>query len=276
MRKYKLEKQRFPYNFLYPTLVLFGYCVKILRESELKTARAIYDTICNISGKTARIVLNNPAHWQAMETGYINQPKGLIEKFWLNMPFAQAVRNRLAISVELLKAEIDEKISRDNVKVISIACGSGRGVLLAAKQYPGRIFPLFVDSDHTVETCLQSLAKEIGIKRWKWIRADYQDLKAMMNFRSDIIEVIGLIEYLDDDAVIQLLKSFHYAFPGIPIILAQTHPCKEMKLLALLTNWPAMHLRTRKELYDLIYEAGLSCKRSVTEPHRMISVLTVS
>jgi 1-acyl-sn-glycerol-3-phosphate acyltransferase len=226
--------------------------------------------------KDSKDVLNRPGTTHALETLYtIHHRKkeifkrgifnGILTLFWHNfLSQPKAVRNRLSLVEKILKDRIQEIIKNNikEIKILSIGGGSCRAIIQAIKSLED------VLKHNGSKVTLQNIDKHLEVlELTKKIIKDYklnsliefigsqgsakkiEDLK--INDKFDIVEIVGLLDYFNDEEATKLLKYTYdslLANNGL-LIWANIKPNNEMKFLKNI-GWPSMYYRN---LTDIIY-----------------------
>jgi ubiquinone/menaquinone biosynthesis C-methylase UbiE len=215
-----------------------------------KTNSWFFDGI-SING---RRVKDGSARWPALEAVYnFREGEGsnwlvrAIDSFWLNIRNAQAVRNRLSIvehelSVAILKIAAT-KAGGEPVRILSIAAGSGQGVIeTVEKLYRAGVQceVVLIDHDESALEYARKLSEEHGISDIVSARKGnavffYRELHG---FIPDIIEMCGLMDYLDDKLAVALIKKIrrYLQMEGF-FLTCHIHPNMESYFLRYVINW---------------------------------------
>jgi len=239
----------------------------------------------------SRRVKEGSARWLALDTCY-NFVSGTgrnafvrkIDDFWMRVRNAQAVRNRLKIvkrELSLAIQAVSQTNADDCIRILSLAAGAAQGVIETAaqlKQRGIRCEVLLVDSDPAALRYALKLAGEHGVADSVTVREGNVLFfeREIGEFRPDIIEMIGLIDYLRDKILISLLKKIkrHLKTGGI-FLTGHIHPNPESYFIRHAVNWDMIY-RTQEQLEDLLVDGGFLGAKLYTEPHGIHSVAVVS
>ncbi|HEY5208231.1 MAG TPA: class I SAM-dependent methyltransferase family protein, partial [Stellaceae bacterium] len=133
---------------------------------------------------------------------------------------------------------------------------------------------LLVDSDISALDYARALSRKHGIEKLITIKEGdvlFFD-RAIGDFRPDIIEMMGMIDYLRDTTIILLIRKIQRCLKvGGYFFTCHIHPNIEAYFLRHVVNWE-MTYRSREALCSLIEKGGFSSYRLFTEPHRIHSV----
>lgn len=228
--------------------------------------------------KAVKDVRFGAGKWPALEALYNWRPArngimGKIEAFWMNVRSAQAVRNRKTIVAEEIRQAISSKIeSEGEARVLSIACGSAQSVFEAIDG-TGNVRVLAIDMDETAIEYSRRMAQKFGIKNVEWRKGNVLSPATISDgFKPNIVEVVGLFDYLSDTAIVGLLKRIsRMAANDAVLVTAHVHPNPEMNMLRDIVDWE-MTYRSLDEFKRLMCEGGFEQARYITEPHGIFTV----
>ncbi|MFZ2167612.1 MAG: class I SAM-dependent methyltransferase family protein [Minisyncoccia bacterium] len=248
------------------------------------TNSCLFDGI-SING---RRVKDGSARWPALEAVYnfregegSNRFVRWIDDFWLHIRNAQAVRNRLSIVERELASAIlaisKSKIGSEPVRILSIAAGSGQAVIETVERMrrAGIVCEVvLIDQDDTALAYARQLAEQYGVSDLVTVRTGNAVFfnRELHGFVPDIVEMCGLMDYLDDRLAIALIKKIrrYLAHEGF-FLTCHIHPNAESYFLRHAINWDMLY-RSRKELEALLVEGGFLGPELHSEPHRIHSV----
>ncbi len=258
----------------------------------------------NIARKTnrgAREVLENKTTHQALEVLYRKGDTGKKETFlgnifrslWFFTDNAKGVRNRLRIVKngivrELVNIHSDE-CHNNTVHMLSIASGSARAVLEAIQRaremnVEKDIHVTFLDKSPQAisysRTLAQSVCDEDVLKKthMQWVTDTASNFTKYADEGSlDIIEMVGLLDYFDDEKAQRLFeKAYRYLRSGGVFITANIDYNKEYAFVNNFVDWRMIY-RSSHELAALARRAGFNAQymRVYTEPLGVHNVLIV-
>lgn len=96
--------------------------------------------------------------------------------------------------------------------------------------------------------------------------------RVLDGFVPDIIEMMGLTDYLKDKLAIALIKKIRrYLANGGTFITCHVHPNGESYFLKHIVNWKMIY-RTLDAFENIIIDGGFIGSRFVTEPHNIHSI----
>lgn len=232
-------------------------------------------------------IKNGAASWLALALiyNYYKCRNELSEKeiekrityFWINMRNAQAVRNRkkivTAILTNLIK-EIYEKNGHKEVFILSIACGSAEAVFDAVVELKLPVRIVLLDKDETALDYCKKEALKSGIKNIQFIHGSTTNFSCYIKKigNPDIIEMIGLTDYLKEPKAINLFSRINVNIAhGGYFLTGNVSPNSEKWFLWAVINWPMIY-RTKKTLAKIVEASGFKNYEIITEPHNIHNI----
>lgn len=222
-------------------------------------------------------VKEGAASWKALELIYNwrfgqNQGlSGLVEDFWFGMLNAQAVRNRLKLIKQEVKRAILRFSNHEEVRILSLAAGSAQGIIevMAELKSKGvRVKALLLDIDPTAIAYAQELAGQSGVAdQIEVVNASVAMVsKVAQRFKPQIIEMLGLLDYIPKDKAIRLVEKIRESLEpkGIFLTCNIRHNI-ERHFMKSVVNWPMIY-RKPVDLAEIVSSAGFEDYRLVYEP----------
>lgn len=256
---------------------------KIIRKI-MKRSSQDAGTVVEKGGSTHALeVMYTRYHHRPFSQGFF---KGLADFFWhhaISQP--KALRNRLKIVEYFIKDAISRRIKDGrNVEILNVAGGSSRAIIHVLTDYKQNKQNLLVkitsiDKDANAIELGKEISEEYGVgESFIWINGQIRDLsRYVYEKRFDVIEVVGLLDYLSDEKVERLLILLreHLRQDG-ELIVANIMPNNEAPFIAR-TGWPAMQYRTYSELAEIILRTGFNKPYDIiAEPLKIHAVIRVS
>ena len=289
----EFEHVVWPYRAAVPFLFFIGAYVQVKKALYRIFGYAPLINCWFVDGMSigSRKVKDGAATWKALDAVY-NFRKGegcnglirTVDVFWMRVRNAQAVRNRLKIvKRELSNAVLTvakDKTEGEPIRILSLAAGSGQGVIEAVRDLSNRGIRCqvrLVDRDLSALDHAYSLAEQHGVACFVEVREGdaisfYRDLG---EFKPDIIEMCGLMDYLRDSLAIALIRKIHkYLRTGGFFLTCHIHPNAEEYFLRHQENWDMLY-RTPAALQDLLVNGGFLSSWLYTEPHGIHSVVVM-
>jgi CRP-like cAMP-binding protein/SAM-dependent methyltransferase len=212
------------------------------------------------------ILTKNGERWYSKPRGYAgdflsidwiyrNEAEGagrlgpVLDRCFLDVHAAQAVRNRRPLLVEEIRRTIAERGS-EPVNLLSMACGPAREIFdtLETMSDPSKLAATCVDIDLQALAYVGDARDRSKFKRN--IRLENSNLVYLATGRrtldlppQDLAYSIGLIDYFNDGFVVKLLDYVHELLrPGGRVILGNFHPSNPTKVLQdHVLDWKLIH-----------------------------------
>ncbi len=228
-------------------------------------------------GLSARKVKNKPASWQAVSEIYNyefcrSRKLGiLIDDFWENIKNCQALRNRFKLVKQEVRRAILNFSNHKEVRLISLACGSAQAVLetIAELKVKGVVVNvLLIDIDQEALDYAISLANKLEIANQVQVfrGSVSQVIKLSKKFKPQIIEMLGLLDYISQEKAIKLAEKIKQSLePKGVFITCNIAPNLEMNFVKWVINW-SMIYRKPEELVEIVAESGFGDFRIIYEP----------
>lgn len=243
--------------FIFPFLSVISKSVALLLISKSKRAYAVK------KHATTHKAL------EAMYTyRYDNAKKqlGFFELIWthllLNFVNCKAVRNRLKLVKKTLRDSIEsvsKSVLGDQITIVSIASGSARAVLETIDEMDirDRIRPILIDRSKEALDYSRGLAEQFEIGNLQLITGKIEKISSdLVNMKPHIVEMVGLLDYLNDDRAITLFRDIYSALPkGGIFITCNVANNPEKKFANTIIGWPLIY-RNGEELFSLIEASG--------------------
>lgn len=204
----------------------------------------------------------------------------IFSDFWLGMRNAQAVRNRKRVVVARLAELIAQsyRLRGGPVRIASIASGSAQAVMEAVKYagVPARL--LLIDHDEAALTHSRKLyhllaMADMGVALETLERKAFICRDALREFNPHIVEMVGLLDYFDDDAAIKLMKRLATGMEsGTYFIVANVVPNLERWFLRWVIDWEMVY-RKGKHFCQVVAKSGFTNQEVLVEPLGLHTVL---
>lgn len=195
---------------------------------------------------------------------------GAISDYWIGMRNAQAVRNRLKLVIRQLSEAI-ENVRQGGTKAIriaSIASGSAEAFLNAMKNAEGaEIKATMIDISRSALRNSEKAAHKAGLRERcsfeKRNMLDFEKFPADLLRGSNLIEMVGLLDYLSDDQIVKLIGLIRENLEiGGFFLTGHIIKNPERHFLKWVINWE-MRYRGIREFGRLLVRAGFD-KEKVT------------
>jgi SAM-dependent methyltransferase len=186
---------------------------------------------------------------------YHNKPQGagrlgpLLDRCFLNLEAAQAVRNRRGLLAEHIQTALKDSDGQ-TARITSLACGPAAEIfdVFETLDDPTRLRATLIDIDlqalaFVSDKCDQhQLRRQIELVNGNlvYLATGRQQLKLSPQ---DLVYSIGLIDYFSDKFVITLLNYVHTLLrPGGKVVLGNFHPKNPNKaMMDYVLDWKLIH-----------------------------------
>lgn len=233
----------------------------------------------------SRRVKEGSARWPALDACYNfvagegkTQIERVVDNFWMHIRNAQAVRNRLKIAKQELRKAI-RVLHRpgETVRILSLAAGTAQGVIEVMRESLDQgisVRAVLVDLDPTALRHARDLAYRAGVGESLETREG--DVlffnRVLYGFEPDIIEMMGLTDYLKDKIAVALFKKIRrHLKSGGYFLTCHVHPNGETFFLRHVVNWDMIY-RKLDEFEGILVDSGFLRTRFEAEPHGIHSV----
>jgi SAM-dependent methyltransferase len=209
--------------------------------------------------------------YEVLEWIYAGVPQSVttlgvvLDTYLLSRAMAAAARGRLASLCGLLRAELRSR--SPEARVLSVACGSCRDLFqLALEVCNAKSYLTCVDRDKDALRYARRLllAGGIATERVSLLQMNALRLVSLPEARKrlgtqDVIYSVGFFDYLDDERVARLLKTWYELLrPGGAMIVAMKDVTAfDPRMYRWLIDWTAFHGRTEASMSRLFDEAGI-------------------
>lgn len=236
-------------------------------------------------GKESRKVKEYATTWRAMEIVY-NHPYptkwwtlgGLLDDFYWFGLNCQGLRNRLKLIKDELRKAILKIDSKEEIRLISLACGSAESVLEVMAEFKAKnkiIKALLVDIDEDALSRAKKVAEYYGLENQIELRkgSTYDIIEIAKDFKPQIVEMMGFLDYINQKKAIALVSDIRKALePNGYLITCNICPNIEQHFLKWVINWPMVY-RKPKEFNEVAKGAGFNEYRLIYEPLKIHGLL---
>lgn len=282
-REPSYEAVKWPYIVFAPLMWVLAMWVAVkkvtwrLAGGTLTTNTFWFDGL----GESCRAIKENAMNWNALDIIYNHQfrykhgIRGKVDDFWIGMLNAQAVRNRLKMLKHELSLAISSYEHKDTeIKVLSLGSGAAQGIIevIASLKDRGIVLKaLLLDMDQSALDYAKELAYRNGIEdQVSTVNARLSDTVAIaQQFKPDIIEMIGLLDYLPHKKAAGMLQRICDVLPsGGTFIVCNIRHNVEQWFLKWVINW-GMIYRNPAALKAIVEDGGFKNYRLMYEPLRI-------
>ncbi|MBS0262837.1 MAG: class I SAM-dependent methyltransferase family protein [Planctomycetes bacterium] len=218
--------------------------------------------------------LARPGGWRAMEYVYDNvEPTDWLDRQALrDNPLSLAARNRRQIVTRLLTGLIVRYSAESQVTILGVGAGPGnhvRSAILASGLSPDRIRAYLMDLDDDAFEFGRKQAAKVGLAGCiRFLQGDARHIRDVLpDVSAQIVKLIGLIEYLTDAQLVDLLQSLRGVMaPGGSLV---THGFNDVygirRFLARVFNLRHQR-RSLAQLTAILESTGFKIVQTVPEP----------
>lgn len=231
-------------------------------------------------GRTCRAIREGSTSWRALHLLY-NHPfddprdvSDVFDNFLLASPNAQAVRNRRKIAVtQIYRSAL--ALKKPKVRMFAIAAGSAQSELEAMRllgEQGIQMECLMIDKEqHACDYALRMAGQSGLAEQFRAERAlagDKTFWRLLRDYQPDMVEMLGLLDYLDDSFAAKLICKIRLVLPPTGTFLTcNVCPNPERHFLKHVIDWD-MKYRTGNDLRELMLAAGFEedAVRIIHEP----------
>lgn len=160
--------------------------------------------------------LRRPGSWQAMQIVYANErPVDFIDRLAVRYnAISMASRNRRKLVTAKLTDVLATMSGQDHIAVVGVGAGPGLHVQDAigrAKLQPTQVAAYLIDRDSEAFEYGRQCARERGLESAvHFVQGDARDIRRVLpSVSPDVVKIVGLLEYLTDEQVTELLSALH-------------------------------------------------------------------
>jgi 2-polyprenyl-3-methyl-5-hydroxy-6-metoxy-1,4-benzoquinol methylase len=156
----------------------------------------------------------DPGGWRSMVISYGGNP----EKTWDRIlvkggTIPMALRNRRRLAGRLIARLIDD-VDHEPVHVLCLGAGSGMIIADAMAQAKKNSEATLVDISSDAFDFGRQHAEEMYLSgRMKFVQGDVRDVAGMLEKRVDLVKMIGICEYLQDEQIVSIVQAIAEVMP---------------------------------------------------------------
>lgn len=282
------ELNRWPYLLAMP--LMWGITLWVIAKKTLyrlfnKNAPSINTLWYDGLGNFSRGIKEGAASWKALEIIYNYRPGvnmtlgGIIDDFWVGgMINAQAVRNRLKLAKQEVRKAILKFSDQGEIRIMSLACGSAQGIIEIIAEFKKSgitVRAMLVDIDQSALDYAKQLAETYGVgDRVEVLKNNVFKVKRIASgFKPHIIEMLGLLDYLDQNKAVRLATLISESLENGGVFLTcNIRPNFEQHFLKWVINWPMIY-RTPVQLIEIAATPGFDKYKVIYEPLKVHGLL---
>lgn len=251
---------------------------RILRVSRLKKM---------LGRSRSRLIAESfvrPGGWRSMELVYRNAPPvdWFDRQALVANPISMAARNRRKIVTDLLTKLIRKHASHGPVTMLGVGAGPGwhlQTAMVDSELPADRVSAWLIDLDDDAFPFGRAIAQMFGIENSvHFIQGDASRISEVLpDTRFQIVKLIGIIEYLNDEQLTGMLTAIHSVMvPGATLV---THGLEDKYHTGpFLSRVFALkhHQRDAKRLREILTQTGFrveSCEYEPTGIHPIVTAV---
>jgi SAM-dependent methyltransferase len=227
------------------------------------------------SSELAKSNWDDPGGWRSMVISYDGSPERMIDRILVKSgAIPMAVRNRRKLAARLI-AKLIDRVEQQPAHVLCLGAGPGHIIMDALGQAEHQAEATLVDISEDAFDYGRRLAERCGLRdRVRFIQGDVRDIKRMLDNRVDIVKMIGICEYLEDDQIVSIVKAVGGMMPPNASIvfnsLSNRHGTD-----AFFRRVFGLHMihRSAEQLQSLMGQAGFCDFDSYAEPLMIYEVV---
>ncbi len=219
--------------------------------------------------------LKQPGSWQCLEIIYRNEPRKILDRFFLNSRSARGARNRLQILKDEICKCIEQRSRINNpVRMISFGSGPGHEVIGCIERLRSciSIEATCIDKEPSALAQGRLLTAQKGLgKCIEYIQGNI--LHANSNtVRHDIGILSGLVDYFSFETAVSVLKMIRERLlPGGTVLIANMRQHKLASTMSILGNWNLVY-REPNEVESILVESGYKDIEVWLEPEEVFCI----
>ncbi|MCQ9207560.1 MAG: class I SAM-dependent methyltransferase [Omnitrophica bacterium] len=275
----ELESLRWPYYLIIPVtyLLIFWTIVKKKINAILNKDKDVGLLVFDGIGKYGKIIKRNVTGWKAVDLIYNhrfgeNQSLGgRLDDFWFNSLNCQAARNRFKLAKRELEKGIFEFSNEKEVRIISLAAGTGQIECETIAKVKGRgvnVKAILIDREPDAINRAREYISMNGVQdNIKTINSDADSVvDVAKDFKPHIIKMIAFLDYFFEKQAINFISDLNKLLPPKGIfIVSNTLPNIEMYFVKWVVGWPLIY-RKPKEIINILKKSGFTNPEVMEDP----------
>lgn len=223
--------------------------------------------------RSAKEVIEHKTSHRALEAlynygicpGNTNFKEKIFQKIWFNTNNSRAVRNRLKMVKREISSFAQDTINEGKtLNIFSIASGSARAIIESISNIyipeDRKVYISFLDKNPNAIEYSKGKVSELGFDKnfiFNWcIDTASNFYKHLKNGKPNIVEMVGLLDYFDDEKALSIFKTiFDQLDNGGIFITANIDNNAERKFVTNFIGWDMIY-RNDKDLFRLATQAG--------------------
>ncbi|MBM4018620.1 MAG: methyltransferase domain-containing protein [Planctomycetes bacterium] len=211
---------------------------------------------------------SDPGGWQSMAICYHQRRRRLADKLLCTLgTIPMALRNRRKLAARVLVRLIDAA-GHEPVEVLCLGAGPGHVVHDALVESRRRARATLVDLSDGAFDHGRELAADCGTDgRVRFIRGDVRQVRTMLDRPPDIVQMLGICEYLSDGHISDIARAVAEVMPrGAAVVFNSISAAHGTDRFFRRVFGLHLHHRSPQELSDLVRPAGFDGFAALPEP----------
>ena len=213
----------------------------------------------------------DPGGWLSMVISYDGRPKQWADKLLVNGgSISMALRNRKRLASEVLADLIDRSTSSP-AEVLCVGAGPGLVIMDALERLKrDDVRATLVDLSDDAHDYARRVAAQRGLDKFlHFVSGDIRtmNLAGLLNNKLDVVKMIGICEYLEDDRLVEISRVIWSAMPpgGSVVLNSLSYAHGTARFLRKVFGLHMIH-RTPEQLEALMTRAGFGDFSRWSEP----------
>jgi SAM-dependent methyltransferase len=243
----------------------------------------LFHIILSFTSKKGKEVKKHAAKYKSLELMYSFEKKSvknsllknITNYLWFNLENPKALRNRLKLVKKILKKELEDLLDKNcqSINILSLGSGSGRSIIEniidLSKMRPMRNLNVtLIDKDPDALKYSKEFLKKFNIKaNFNFICDNLRNADKHVEIgQIDIIEIVGILDYLDDHkSQLLIQKARSLLKNGGLLITANIRKNRETKFVTNAMKWPMVY-REPEEFENLLKKSNFKQYKIIYEP----------
>ena len=241
--------------------------------------RMLKDFLKNSKCRLLRRSFKDPGGWKSMCVAYENnRPLGLIDKIVCEMGmFPMGLRNRKRLVSGIMAGLFDSYPAHEIVNVVEVGAGCGHNVQEAMRRCRHKnVHAYCIDLADEAFGYGRYMARNYGhADRINFIAGDVLDIDQLIEVKPNVVTTIGILEYLTDEQILEILRVLHGEMPEGASIVANSiyNNHGTDRFLRTILNLHIIY-RTTEDVERLMEMAGFSDFSVEEEPLGVYTIIT--
>jgi len=223
----------------------------------------------------ARESLTQPGSWRCLEIIYRNEPRTLLDSFFLSSRSARGARNRLQVLQEEICKCVEEcRWISNPVKLISFGSGPGHEIFGCLENFKDNVLvkAICIDKEHSALEYGKSLAAQKGLRECiKYVQGNVLRMKSMAA-EYNIGIMSGLIDYFDFETAVSVLNIVREQLvSGGTILIANMRRHYLASTMSILGNWNLVY-REQQDVENILTASGYGEIEVWLEPEKIFCI----